>query len=103
MIRMFVGSLVLITCLPALGSESVSVDEGHRIAEERCGRCHAIGDSGESPLAEAPHFRAFVTRWSPEVLAEALAEGIVTGHPEMPEFVFTPEEIDAFLAYLETL
>jgi hypothetical protein len=38
-----------------------------------------------------------------EYLAEALAEGIVTGHGpvRMPAFVFEPEEIDDLLAYLE--
>ena len=36
-------------------------------------------------------------------LAEALAEGIVSGHPDMPVFVFTPPQIEAFLAYLNSL
>jgi hypothetical protein len=38
-------------------------------------------------------------------LAEALAEGIVTGHGpiRMPEFVFSPEEIDDLLAYLRSV
>ena len=52
---------------------------------------------------EAPPFRVVVTRYPPEDLAEALAEGIVSGHPDMPEFVFQPDEIEAILAYLGTL
>jgi hypothetical protein len=44
-----------------------------------------------------------VTRYPPENLAEALAEGIVSGHPDMPEFVFEPAEIEAILAYLGAL
>ena len=34
-------------------------------------------------------------------LAEALAEGLSTGHPDMPEFVFEPQEINAILTYLQ--
>ena len=38
-------------------------------------------------------------------MAEALAEGIVTGHGpvNMPEFVLTPDQIDALLAYLVSI
>jgi len=36
-------------------------------------------------------------------LEEALAEGILSGHPAMPEFAFEPDEIDAIIAYLESL
>ena len=34
---------------------------------------------------------------------EALAEGIRTGHPSMPEFRFDPDEAAALIAYLKTL
>jgi mono/diheme cytochrome c family protein len=36
-------------------------------------------------------------------LAEAMAEGLVIGHGPMPEFTFTPEEIDDLLAYLHSV
>ena len=38
-----------------------------------------------------------------EQLAEALAEGLVTGHPAMPEFTFEPDDIDALLTYMASL
>ena len=34
---------------------------------------------------------------------EALGEGLITGHPDMPEFVFPPEQVGAIVAYLHTL
>lgn len=77
-------------------------DEGREIAERLCAECHAIGNVGASPLAEAPPFRSFATKWPLENIEEALAEGIVTGH-EMPEFVFEPGEISDILAFLGTL
>jgi cytochrome c len=44
-----------------------------------------------------------VKRYPPDNLAEALAEGINSGHPDMPEFVFQPPEIEAIVTYLGTL
>lgn len=79
------------------------VAQGQAIVEEKCARCHAIGSDDTSPHAKAPPFRVVVTRYPSEDLAEALAEGIVSGHPDMPVFVFGSEEIEAFLAYLDSL
>ncbi|MDX2289041.1 MAG: cytochrome c [Hyphomicrobiaceae bacterium] len=79
------------------------VARGQALVEEKCARCHAIGSDDESPHAKAPPFRVIVERYPSEDLAEALAEGIVSGHPEMPVFVFESDEIEAFLAYLDSL
>jgi mono/diheme cytochrome c family protein len=51
----------------------------------------------------APPFRDLPKRYPVEHLAEALAEGIVAGHPAMPRFVLEPREIDALLAYMSSL
>ena len=32
------------------------LERGHAILEENCGRCHATGPEGDSPLAAAPGF-----------------------------------------------
>ena len=32
-----------------------------------------------------------------------LAEGIVTGHNDMPDFAFEPGDVTAIIAYLDTL
>ena len=87
----------------APGSAGDSAAKGLEILSANCGRCHATGEDDASKHAEAPPFRVVVTRYPPENLAEALAEGIVSGHPDMPEFVFQPAEIEAILAYLGTL
>ena len=80
-----------------------TVAKGRAIIEANCARCHAIGMEDSSRHEEAPPFRVVVTRYPPSDLAEALAEGIVSGHPDMPEFVFEPPEIEAIIAYLGTL
>ncbi|MFZ1101462.1 MAG: c-type cytochrome, partial [Hyphomicrobiaceae bacterium] len=68
-------------------------ERGRALAEIKCARCHAIGTQGESPVAIAPPFRVLPQRHPVEHPAEALAEGIVVGHPLMPEFTFDPPEI----------
>jgi mono/diheme cytochrome c family protein len=95
------AALADLSSAEALGS----VQDGHAMAQRLCARCHAISGPGPSPVAQAPPFSTFERNWPVEYLAEALAEGIVTGHGpvQMPVFVFTPDEIDDLLAYLESV
>jgi mono/diheme cytochrome c family protein len=86
---------------PALAEGNPRV--GQRLAEANCSRCHAVGRIGDSPLPIAPPFRTLHTRYPVESLAEALAEGIMTGHPSMPEFRLDPDQIENLIAYLKTL
>lgn len=76
---------------------------GHDLLRRNCARCHAIDATSSSPEPKAPPFREVVRLYDPSALEEALAEGIVTGHDKMPEFVFEPEQIAAIVAYLGTL
>ncbi|RIJ25861.1 hypothetical protein D1224_01710 [Henriciella barbarensis] len=79
------------------------VGQGEAIAETLCAGCHAIGLTGESQHAQAMPFREISWHYPVEVLAEPFGEGIMVGHPEMPQWQFEPEQIDALLAYLETV
>lgn len=82
---------------------SPRAQRGLTFAQANCARCHAIGRVGESPLSIAPPFRTLHEQYPVDDLAEALAEGIVTGHPSMPEFQLDSAQIDDLLAYLKTL
>jgi len=97
--------LWMLTWLAALasGASATPLERGRAIAEKNCSRCHATGPTGESPVQPAPPFRVLPQRYPVQNLAEALAEGIVTGHPMMPEFTFAPDEIDALLTYIDSL
>jgi cytochrome c len=81
------------------------VTRGGEIAQELCSRCHAIAGPGPSPVEAAPVFSTLGQVVDIDDLAEALAEGILTGHGpvEMPEFTLEPDEIDALLAYLHSV
>jgi len=79
------------------------LEKGRALAENLCQTCHAIGTTGESANAEAPPLREIAGRYSVWSLQEALAEGILVGHPDMPEFTLDPDEINALLGYMDTL
>jgi mono/diheme cytochrome c family protein len=94
--------LTLMLLTPALAA-SPSEQRGKTFALTNCARCHSIDRVTRSPLKIAPPFRTLHLRYPIETLEEALAEGIVTGHPSMPQFVLEPDQIRDFLAYLKTL
>jgi mono/diheme cytochrome c family protein len=95
------GSLTLAAQAP--WAQTTKADRGRAIAQKQCARCHAIGPEGASPMGLAPPFRNLSQRYPIEMLAEALAEGIVTGHPAMPAFALHPRDIDALLTYIDGL
>jgi mono/diheme cytochrome c family protein len=76
---------------------------GEALLTKNCGSCHAVGRSGDSPRKDAPAFRTLGQRYPIESLEEALGEGIMSGHPDMPEFTFDADEVGAIIAYLKSI
>ncbi len=97
--------LLALTPVPVKGQEVLSpaAQRGLVIVRTNCSRCHAIGKIGESPLPIAPPFRTLHEHYPVEDLQEPLAEGIITGHPTMPEFRFDPGQVGDIIAYLKSL
>lgn len=98
--------------LPActLDGRSVAVPEmtvpvlaGEQIARDVCSGCHAVGRSGASPHPDARPFRTLSNLYPVSSLEEALAEGIMVGHPDMPPFRFEPDEVSALLDYIQSI
>jgi mono/diheme cytochrome c family protein len=94
---------LLIAASTGIPCYASSAEQGKRLALTYCARCHAIDKVSPSPLKIAPPFRTLHERYPVGMLEEALAEGIVTGHPTMPEFRFDGDQIGDFLAFLKTL
>ena len=99
--------LALLLCLPPLdvvmAQQSPSEQRGMVFARTNCAQCHSIDPVGPSPLSVAPPFRDLHERYPVETLEEALAEGIRTGHPSMPEFRLEPDQIGDLIAFLKSL
>ena len=101
-IALSVAATAGLTVAPAT-AQSPLIQRGQVITEQLCARCHSVAAAGDSPMRLAPPFRLLPQRYPVEHLAEALAEGIVTGHPAMPQFKFSPAEIDALLSFIDSL
>lgn len=107
-LRQTLIALVLLT--PALAASKTEHKAEHKAelrgkayARTNCARCHAIDRVSESPLKIAPPFRTLHQRYPIETLGEALAEGVYTGHADMPAFELNPDQIHDLLSYLKTL
>jgi cytochrome c len=87
----------------APGNAEPSVQAGKAFAQTNCSHCHSIDKFTRSFLAIAPPFRTLHLRYPVESLEEALGEGIVTGHPSMPEFRLDPGQVGDFISFLKSL
>ncbi len=100
LVTLMLTTPALVTAAHAATSD---VQRGRAYASRHCGGCHSIDRTSKSPFDKAPPFRTLHNRYPIETLAEALAEGISTGHPAMPEAVLSPDEIHDLLTFLKTL
>lgn len=100
--RLLLAAMLLAVPQARAQDNSLS-SHGKTLVEGNCAGCHAVGEEGTSPHPDAPPFRTLHLRYPIESLAEALAEGISTGHPDMPEFVASPDQIGAIIAYIGSL
>ena len=103
-----IGVLLAVTAAALLSTSVLAAEDeavalGRKIAETACAPCHAIGTTGPSPKPEAPLFRELGRKYPVEQLEETLAEGVVVGHPGMPQVKMREGEIAAFIAYLKTI
>jgi cytochrome c len=94
----------------ALAVSSVSAQDrpamlkrGESLLTKNCARCHATGKAGVSPHPSAPAFRTLSRKYPIDGLQEALGEGLLVGHPDMPEFIFESEDVGAIIAYLKSI
>lgn len=109
-VRAFCAAGLLLWCVgPASTANEdpaavkASLVRGHEFVAANCGRCHAVERDGDSPLSQAPHFRDLAKHYPLEDLAEALSEGIVTGHKDMPQFQLDQGQVADVIAYLKSL
>lgn len=94
------AAAIVLLAAPAAAQD---VKQGETLLARDCGRCHAVGRTGDSAHKFAPAFRSLGKRYPIESLEEALGEGIMSGHPDMPEFKFEAGDVGAIIAYLKSI
>jgi mono/diheme cytochrome c family protein len=115
---MLVQSLVLSVALAACASEDAPappaaseaasaedpvIQRGRQIVERHCATCHAVTATGRSPHPPAPSLARISENYPVTALEESLAEGMIVGHPDMPEFRLGPDDIRAVVGYLSSI
>ena len=96
------GMLLAGATTPVL-AQSPAAQRGLTFTRVHCAQCHAIDKVSESPLTIAPAFRSLHLKFPIESLERRLGEGIVAGHPTMPQFRLDPDQVADVIAYLKTL
>lgn len=98
---------VLVTACASQEAATTNLDpqtaDGRFLVRLHCGECHAVGRNDASKHPDAPALRTLSRNYPVSALEESLAEGIVVGHPDMPEFRFRPEDVAAIISYLESI
>lgn len=84
-------------------SRDARVADGRFLVQVHCGDCHGYRTEDQSRHAEAPVLRILSRSYPVSALEESLAEGIIVGHPDMPEYRFRPEDVEAIILYLESI
>jgi len=97
------GLYLVIAVSAANAQDAAALKRGEALLAKDCARCHATTRTGESRHPQAPLFRALAKRYPIESLEEALGEGIISGHPDMPEFRFEADDVGAIIAYLKSI
>ena len=100
---LFATALLFAATSLAGAADEAQLKRGEVLLTRDCARCHAVGKAGESLRKDAPVFRELGTRYPIESLEEALGEGIVSGHPDMPEFGFDAPDVGAIIAFLKSI
>ena len=97
------GVLLALGVWAAVAQDAATLKRGEALVNRDCSRCHATARTGQSTHPVAPLFRTLGKRYPIEALEEALGEGIISGHPDMPEFRFESNEVGAIIAYLKSI
>ncbi|WP_246734877.1 cytochrome c [Chelativorans sp. ZYF759] len=82
------------------GSDNEMILRGRALVVENCSGCHAIGHGDASSHPQAPPFRDLSQFYPIDALEEAFIESIDTGHPGMPVFLASPQQIADILEYI---
>jgi mono/diheme cytochrome c family protein len=94
---------VLAGSLDAAQAADERAVRGSAIAAAKCGRCHAVGATDDSPHKITPQLRDLKERYPIPMLVDGLASGSLAGHDEMPQFDLGPDGVGDLLAYIDSL
>ncbi len=102
-LRLIMLSIPVAATVGNAQADTAIIALGKTLLEANCQRCHATGPEDSSSHPNAPAFRNLSSAYPIEFLAESLAEGILTGHPDMPVFEFEAKQVNGIIEYLKSI
>jgi len=97
-----VAAMLVLSSGTAL-AQTTSLERGRELIQQACAQCHAVGLTGDSPYKSAPRFRELNLHFPMDGLTQALTEGMIFGHPQMPSFKFSPNQVQDIIEYLKSI
>ncbi len=94
------GLLLSIVLMPTQEATAFDAESGKRLATQWCSKCHLVGPDGVATDA-APAFEDIAN--DPARTNDRLRTWLADPHPPMPDLSLSRDEIEAILAYLDTL
>ncbi len=94
------GLLFSLLLMPTQAASAFDAESGKRLATQWCSKCHLIGPGGVATDA-APAFEDIAN--DPARTDERLRTWLADPHPPMPDLSLSRDEIEAILAYLDSL
>jgi mono/diheme cytochrome c family protein len=91
---------LLISFMPATGSQAADAGNGLRLAQRWCAPCHVVEPNQRQPTGEAPPFAAVAKR--PDFDAARVAFFLLDPHPKMPNMGLSRSEAQDLAAYIAT-
>jgi tetratricopeptide (TPR) repeat protein len=79
------------------------IREGEALAGKNCGGCHGVAARGFSPNKDAPEFRNIYRRHALFELRQPITRAVMAMHDQMPQFRLSVEEMNAIVAYINSL
>ncbi len=94
-------AVVLAVALLAVPAAAQDLPVGRSLATRWCMACHVVEPGQSKATDNAPSFRAIALR--PDTTAASLDRYLSKGHTLMPDFLLSPQERDALVAYILSL
>ena len=76
-------------------------DRGHTYAQKFCGDCHGVEADDRLLLGDLPTFKEVAD--SEGMSPRALSVWLQTSHPNMPDIIIKPDDMDDVIAYIMSL
>ncbi|MCZ7595452.1 cytochrome c [Hyphomicrobium sp.] len=96
--------LAVAFALLPVGASAVELgdkDAGHAYAQKVCADCHAVEKDTNFLFTDIPSFQEVAD--SQGMSPRALAVWLQTSHPNMPDFIIPPDDMDNVIAYIMSL